>query len=92
MAITRFGARSIKGQSRFRGNPKSALQIKPVPPPKQGWGCSPGRTLSAYNAPPTATFARKKLVNSRRASLIIPATSLTLDSLCPRCWKCKSGA
>lgn len=30
MAITRFGTRSIKGQSRFRGNPKSALQIKPA--------------------------------------------------------------
>lgn len=30
MAITRFGTRSIKGQSWFRGDPKSHLQIKPA--------------------------------------------------------------
>lgn len=30
MAITKSGTRSMKGQTRFRGNPKSALQIKPA--------------------------------------------------------------
>lgn len=30
MAISRSRTRSLKGQSWFRGNPKSALQIKPA--------------------------------------------------------------
>ena len=54
MAITRFGPRSMKGQSRFRGNPKSALQIKT---------CLE-RSVSPYNAP-VPILTTQVLVNSK---------------------------
>lgn len=49
MAITRFWTRSMKGLSRFRGNPKSIQQIKPAlnAVAVLAWMCS----ISPYNTP-----------------------------------------
>lgn len=46
---------------------------------------------SALKKQPSVGFHLQLPVNSR-LSLIIPATYFTLDSLCPRCRKCKSEA
>lgn len=62
MAITKFGPRSMKGQSRFRGNPKSALQIKTCLEYSRGGAAASLRTTLQF--PSSETQA---LVNSRRS-------------------------
>lgn len=56
MAITRFGPRSVKGRSRFRGNPKSAPQIKTCLERSRRRGISP------YNAPVSHLQKPKRLL------------------------------
>lgn len=59
MAITRFGVRSVKGQTRFRGNPKSVLQIN------LALNTVDALVRMCSISPYTTTFYCQVLVNSR---------------------------
>lgn len=84
MAINGFGLRSMKGLTRFKGTPKLLLQIKPALNTSQCKLFS----IFPYNVPSPFQL----LVNSRCSYWLFRPHLFTLDSLCPRCWKCKSGA